>query len=119
MKPGYYKPMKPEATKSNVSFKEVKRIYTESDTVCYALRNLTIQNIILNPKSPEVKSMIEWLVCLKLSKPSVLQHEQAKAAQMGFVCGYGIERVKIEVPALHHDDIVPPYVVKECEELIA
>ena len=119
MKPGYYKPMKPEATKSNTSFKEVKRIYTESDTVCYALRNLTIQNIILNPKSPEVKSVIEWLVCLKLSKPSVLQHDQAKAAQMGFVCGYGIERVKIEVPALHHDDIVPPYVVKECEELIA
>lgn len=37
---------------------------------------------------------------------------------MGFVCGYGIERVKIEVPALHHDDIVPPYVMRECEQLI-
>ena len=38
---------------------------------------------------------------------------------MGFVCGYGIERVKIEVPALHHDDIVPPPVIKECEALVA
>ena len=38
---------------------------------------------------------------------------------MGYVCGYGIERVKIEVPALHHDDIEPPFIVKECEELVA
>jgi len=38
---------------------------------------------------------------------------------MGFICGYGIERVKIEVPALHHDDIVPPYVLKECEDMIS
>lgn len=37
---------------------------------------------------------------------------------MGFLCGYGIERVQIEVPALHHDDIVPPFVLKECEELV-
>jgi hypothetical protein len=34
------------------------------------------------------------------------------------VCGYGIERVKIEVPALHHDDVVPPFVLKECEDLV-
>jgi len=26
--------------------------------------------------------------------------------------------VQIEVPALHHDDVVPPYVLKECEELV-
>lgn len=38
---------------------------------------------------------------------------------MGFVCGYGIERVKIEVPALHHDDIEPPHIIKECEQLVA
>jgi len=37
---------------------------------------------------------------------------------MGFICGYGIERVKLEVPAKHHDDIVPPYIIKECEDLI-
>ena len=28
MKPGYYTPLKKETTKSNVTFKEVKRIYT-------------------------------------------------------------------------------------------
>ena len=38
---------------------------------------------------------------------------------MGQIVGYGIERVKIEVPALHHDDIEPPYIVKECEQLVA
>lgn len=38
--------------------------------------------------------------------------------QASYLCGYGIERVQIEVPALHHDDIVPPYVLKECEELM-
>ena len=32
--------------------------------------------------------------------------------------GYGIERVQIEVPAIHHDDIVPPFVIKEAEELV-
>jgi hypothetical protein len=26
--------------------------------------------------------------------------------------------VQIEVQALHHDDIVPPFVLKECEELV-
>lgn len=70
MKPGFHKPIMREKTKSNVTFKEVKRIYTESDTVCYALRNMTIQDIVLNQKNPDIKSMIEWLVCLKLSKPS-------------------------------------------------
>ena len=59
-------------------------------------------------------------MCLKLAKPPVsVNADLAKSAQMGFVCGYGIERVKIEVPALHHDDIEPPHVVKECEELVA
>lgn len=35
------------------------------------------------------------------------------------MCGYGIERVRIEVPALHHDDIVPPPVIRECEDLVS
>ena len=34
------------------------------------------------------------------------------------MCGYGIERVKIEIPAKNLDDIVPPYVMKECEQLV-
>jgi hypothetical protein len=41
-----------------------------------------------------------------------------KKNRVGIVCGYGIERVKIEVPAKHVDDIVPPYVMKECEDLV-
>jgi hypothetical protein len=32
--------------------------------------------------------------------------------------GYGIERVKIQVPARHHDDIVPPAINKECLEMV-
>ena len=42
-----------------------------------------------------------------------------KSNQMGFICGYGIERVKLEVPALHHDDIVPPHIIKECEDMVS
>ena len=71
MKPGYYKAMEQESTKKNTTFKEVKRIYTGSETICYALRTLNIANIIMNPKTPEVKSQIEWLLCLKLAKPPV------------------------------------------------
>jgi len=71
MKPGYYKPMESEMTKKNETFKEVKRIYTGAETNCYALRSLHISNIILNPKTPEMKSQIEWLLCLKLAKPPV------------------------------------------------
>ena len=112
--------MDSEHTKKNVSFREVKRIYTGSETVCYALRTLNISNIILTPSAPEVKSQVEWLLCLKLAKPPVsVQQDLARSAQMGSVCGYAIERVKLEVPALHHDDIEPPHVMKECEQLVA
>ena len=48
MKPGYYKPLKPEKTKTNATFKEVKRVYTGNDMNCYALRSLCINNVILN-----------------------------------------------------------------------
>jgi hypothetical protein len=37
---------------------------------------------------------------------------------MAFLCGYAVDRVAIEVPALHHDDIVPPFVLKEAEEMV-
>jgi hypothetical protein len=56
MKPGYYTPLKKEKTKTNVTFKEVKRIYTGQDTACYALRQLIIQDISLNSQCPEIKS---------------------------------------------------------------
>ena len=56
MKPGYYVPLKVEKTKTNVTFKEIKRIYTGAETACYALRSLLITNISLNSKCPEIKS---------------------------------------------------------------
>lgn len=62
MKLGYYKPMPTEKTKTNATFKEVKRIYCGNGTNCYSLRSLCISGIILNQKQPEIKSQIEWLV---------------------------------------------------------
>lgn len=65
MKPGYYKPLLKEQTKSNMTFKEVKRVYCGSETNCYAVRALTMGGISLNPQQPEIKSQVEWLLCLK------------------------------------------------------
>ena len=115
-RPGYYRPLVKETTKGNITFKEVKRIYTGTDTSCFSLRCLNIANIQLDASNPDIKSQIEWLVGLKLGKPSFSTGK--KNTQAGFICGYGIERVKIEVPAIHHDDIVPPTVMKECEDLV-
>ena len=81
MKPGYYKPMEVESTKKNVTFKEVKRIYTGSETICYSLRSLNISGIMLNPSQPAIKSQIEWLLCLKLAKPPVsVNQDQARSS---------------------------------------
>ena len=118
MKPGYYKPLQPEQTKSNATFKEIKRVYCGNDTNCFALRTLCISNVILNAQQPEVKSQIEWLICLKNPQQTSINKEQLKKNRVGIIAGYGIERVKIEIPAKHQDDIVPPYVMKECEELV-
>ncbi len=115
MRPGHYKPLEREVTRSNLTLKEVKRIYTGSDTSCFTLRCLNIQNIAIDRQNPELKSQLEWLVALKLGKP---QFQQSRNTQVGFICGYGIERVQIEVPAIHTDDTVPPFVLKECEELV-
>lgn len=62
-----------------------------------------------------MKSQIEWIVGLKLGRP---QMQGRKNTQVGFICGYGIERVRIEVPAIQLDDIEPPYVYRECEDLV-
>jgi hypothetical protein len=114
-KPGHYMPLKKETTRNNITFKEVKRIYTGSDVSCYSLRSLVISGISVDPKS-SMKQSIEWLVALKLGNAETQSQERSNA--LGIITGYGIERVKIEVPALHHDDIVPPFVIKECEEMI-
>ena len=55
---------------------------------------------------------------MKNPKQSGIQDANSRKNRAGIVCGYGIERVKIEVPAKHVDDIVPPYVIKECEDLV-
>lgn len=85
---------------------------------CYVLRSLCINNVILNASQPSVKSQIEWLLCFKNPKQSGISKENVKKNRIGIITGYGIERVKIEIPAKHVDDIVPPHVVKECEELV-
>ena len=74
--------------------------------------------MILNSQQPDIKSQIEWLICLKNPVQNSINKEQMKKNRVGIICGYGIERVKIEIPAKHVDDIVPPYVMKECEELV-
>lgn len=48
MRPGHYLPLIKERTRTNTTFKEVKRIYTGSDTSCFALRSLHIQGIVAN-----------------------------------------------------------------------
>lgn len=70
----------------------------------------------MDQKNPDFKSAIEWLVCLKLGKP---QKIGKKNQQSGFLAGHGIERIKIQVPAIHHDDVVPVHVLQECEDLVS
>jgi len=97
----------------------VKRIYCGNDTNCYALRTLNISQIILNPTQPEIKSQIEWLVCLNNPEQKhVIDKEIQKKQRAGIIKGYGIERIKIDIPAKHVDDIVPLYIMRDCEDLI-
>lgn len=69
LRPGSYKPLTKESTKGNATFKEVKRIYTYTDTSCFALRCMNIQSIHLDPNNPDMKSQIEWVVGLQLGRP--------------------------------------------------
>lgn len=55
------------------------------------------------------------MVALNLSRPTFVQ---GRNTQVSYVQGYSIERIQIEVPAIHHDDIVTPFILKECEELV-
>ena len=70
MRPGHYRPLKRELTETNITFKEVKRVYSDSGTSCYALRCLNLQGIVADAKRPEVVSQIEWVVALKLGRPA-------------------------------------------------
>ena len=114
-KPGNYKPIQEESTKSNPTFNEVRRIYTAPMT-SYKLQPLNLINtsggVKIGDKNRKAGS-IEWLVALKLSPNSFAG--SSKQTQ-GVISGYGIERIKLMVPAARHDDIVPEAVHKECEE---
>lgn len=113
-KPGIYKPMGQESTQENVSFTEVKRIYT-GEAICYKLSTLMLE---VGPPSTKqgsnskIGSMrVEWVLSLKLSKAQtvgklVLNH--------GDLIGNGIERIWIEVPANRHDDPLPSNLLAEC-----
>jgi hypothetical protein len=76
---------------------------------------MAISNIVINKENPEQKSILEWLICLKVAGMSPIVGEQSKKTQLGFITGYGIERVPIEIPALHLDDLVPNHIMKECK----
>ena len=62
MRPGHYKSLMKEQTQSNAPFKEVKRIYTGGDTICFQLKSMTIDGVIMNPDNPNIKSSVEWVV---------------------------------------------------------
>ena len=84
-------------------------MYTRGN-ICFALQPLKIKNIVLNPAQPQIKSSCEWIVCLSLGKPLPYHSNEAKAAQSGFLVGFGVERLHISVPANQHDQIVPPFI---------
>lgn len=56
LEPDWHREVMPEKTNSNISFKEVKRIYTGADTTCYGIRTLNINDVIVNPSQPNLKS---------------------------------------------------------------
>jgi hypothetical protein len=47
-RPGFFRSLEGESTKINASFREQKRIYMGTDSSCFALRALTLNNIHLD-----------------------------------------------------------------------
>ena len=117
-----------EFTATNQTFREVKRVYT-SPAVCYKLQTLTLaagkngessgnasishSKLGLEDKLSVPVGNVEWVVAMKLSTPEIVG--TAKQLQ-GVVSGYGIERTKLLVPAVRHDDPVPEAIYQGCEE---
>jgi len=97
-----------ENTLTNEPFSEVKRIYTAPST-CYKLQ-------ILNITGKSAAQSIEWLAALKLSP---IDYANTRKSLQGSLSGYGIERVKLKIPAVRHDDPVPSGVFQECESAVA
>jgi len=112
-KPGYYVPLDQEGTATNPTFKEVRRIYTAPMTA-YKLQALSLVHNG-SSKSDKVQTKaasIEWLVALKIAPGSSVSSQKQSQAT---ISGYGIERIKLMVPAIRHDDPIPEAIHQECE----
>jgi hypothetical protein len=68
-RPGYERPLIKEQTRDNVAFREVRRVYTGGDSICPALRVLKVADIVMDKQNPQIKSSLEWVVCLSLQRP--------------------------------------------------
>ena len=120
-KPGYYDYLPQETTNSNRSFREIKRINI-APTTCYKLQVLELtanapsrQETENSKKTEAAAGSIEWLVALKLTPPQAVG---MKKQSLGIISGYGMERVKLRVPAIRVDDPVPEEVYQDCESEI-
>ena len=119
-KPGYYTSLNAEGTQKNPCFGEIKRIYM-GDSVCYQLRYLNLRSSgakgVLDKLGGDISlgQSVEWLVGLKLNKPEVFG---TRKQSQGFITGFGVERMKLEVPAIRHDDPVPKHIFDECMDLM-
>ena len=110
-------PRKQEFTETNIKFSEVKRIYL-SPSSCYKMQVLSVTASGTSKKAKELgegkiqSGKIEWLVAMKLSET----HGMGAIKQVqGSLTGFGIERVKLIIPAVRHDDPVPDEIKKQCE----
>lgn len=110
-------PRKQEFTETNVKFSEVKRIYL-SPSSCYKMQVLSVTASGTSKKAKELgegkiqSGKIEWLVAMKLTEA----HGMGTIKQVqGSLTGFGIERVKLTIPAVRHDDPIPDEIKKECE----
>ncbi len=56
---------------------------------------------------------MEILVGLQLGKPTLIG---SKKVLTSTICGFGIERMNLEIPAIRHDDPVPQQVMNECKQ---
>ena len=105
-----------EYTQSNEPFGEIKRIYT-GEQVCAKLHAFAMKVPVpnLGGESGFSGKMIDYelLLTMNLSKPQLM----AKAMKSpGYIRGYSIERMQIEIPTSRVDDVIPRKYYKELEE---
>ena len=117
VKPGVYTPIEEQLTNSNQSFGEIKRIYT-GDQICYKLSSfvmkIPVSNFSKDSGSSGKQVFFEMLITLNLGKAE-LTGKTSKTP--GFIKGYSIDRLQIEVPASRIDDAIPKKYYNELEEL--